>query len=110
MLQKFALNGLFQIAALSKIKPATLCQVTLVEYRFSNSNTYLLCSTLHFPVAAQRLINQLGMYKPGPKHILEDCQMPVPLQKHKGNRLTRMGAGMSSWSETPARALPSPQI
>lgn len=57
---------------MSKIKPATLCQVTLVEYRFSNSNTYLLCRTLRFPVAAQRLINQLDVYKPGLKHMLED--------------------------------------
>lgn len=72
MLKKFAVNGLSQIVAMSKIKPATLCQVTLVEYRFSNSNTYLLCSTLYFPVAAQRLINHLDVYKPGLKHILED--------------------------------------
>lgn len=72
MLKKFALNGLFQIEAMSKIKPDTLCQVTLVKYRFSNSNTYLLCSTLHFPVAAQRLINQFDIYKPTLKHILKD--------------------------------------
>lgn len=72
MPQKFAVNGLFQIVAMSKIKSVTLCQVTLIEYRFSNSNTYLLCSTLHFPVAAQRLINQFDVYKPGLKHILED--------------------------------------
>lgn len=72
MLQKFAVNGPSQIVAMSKIKPATLCQVTLVEYRFSNSNTYLLCSTLHFPVAAQRLINHLDIYKRSLKHILED--------------------------------------
>ena len=71
MLQKFAVNGLFQIVAMSKIKSVTLCQVTLIEYRFSNSNTYLLCSALHFPVAAQRLINQFDGCKPGLKHILE---------------------------------------
>lgn len=86
MLTKFALNGLFQIVAMSKIKPATLCQVTLVECRFSNSNTYLLCSTLHFPVAAQRLINQLDIHKPGLKHMLKDWQMLVLPRLHKGDR------------------------